>query len=375
MTATSPTPNEALLTRILSLTQELILIPSTACRPKDRSRCFHIVRNRLEQVPHIRVTEFESGGYQSLVALPEGIDQPDILLCAHLDVIAHPHEEAYEFRRIGDRLQGPGAGDMKGALAVLIELLTSLQREHPGLSIGLAVTSDEEIGGEHGIRYLFDEVGLRCGSALIPDGGSLNRVTVEEKGILHVRMHAESHPGHAARPWSTGNPLDRLVDGLSRLRGYFKDLADPSDASHWYPTATPTIVQTSNTTVNRIPGRAEAVLDIRFPPPHSSKEMIAVVGDLVGDLLEVHPIIAAEPTHLAPDPLFIKTTEEITGNPVTTTRESGGSDARFICAYGIPVMMSRPLVGNLHAEDEWINIPSMLLYHQICRKYILGKLA
>ena len=52
----------------------------------------------------------------------------------------------------------------------------------------------------------------------------------------------------------------------------------------------------------------------------------------------------------------------------------GGSDARFISGYGIPVIMSRPLVGNLHAENEWIEIASMDTLYHIYQRYLEKKL-
>ena len=55
-------------------------------------------------------------------------------------------------------------------------------------------------------------------------------------------------------------------------------------------------------------------------------------------------------------------------------RESGGSDARFICRHGIPVIVARPLVGNLHAEDEWIDVASMVTFYHICHRYLEQRL-
>ena len=51
----------------------------------------------------------------------------------------------------------------------------------------------------------------------------------------------------------------------------------------------------------------------------------------------------------------------------------GGSDARFIAASGIPAIISCPLVGNLHAVDEWIDIESMGTYYHIYEQYIAEK--
>jgi succinyl-diaminopimelate desuccinylase len=37
--------------------------------------------------------------------------------------------------------------------------------------------------------------------------------------------------------------------------------------------------------------------------------------------------------------------------------------------------MSRPLVGNLHAEDEWVDIESMMSFYEIYRRYLERKLS
>ena len=39
------------------------------------------------------------------------------------------------------------------------EVFRAFHSQHPEASLGLAITTDEERGGEHGIRYLFDDLG------------------------------------------------------------------------------------------------------------------------------------------------------------------------------------------------------------------------
>jgi succinyl-diaminopimelate desuccinylase len=102
--------------------------------------------------------------------------------------------------------------------------------------------------------------------------------------------------------------------------------------------------------------------------------MIAAVKRFTDDRIVMEALIRAEPLAVSPDPLFLAATEEITAKPVKLIREHGGSDARFISPYGIPVVMSRPLVGNLHAEDEWIDIASMETLYRIYRRYLQAKL-
>ncbi|MEO2035126.1 MAG: M20 family metallopeptidase [Planctomycetaceae bacterium] len=276
------------------------------------------------------------------------------------------------------RIYGPGAGDMKGADAILMELFRSLHTTHPGISVGLLLTSDEERGGTDGVPRLIDEHQFRCGLAIIPDGGSLNDITVEEKGVLQIRIVQHGHEAHGARPWSGTNAVELLLDRLTALRRHFAQYWPEGDVveqqNHWFPTCAVTILKTPNETPNRIPAEAEAVVDIRFPPPHTVESMQAEVSRALGCGCEIEPVMAAETTHLDPDPVFCEVAAEITGRPVRRVRASGASDSRFFRQHGIPVNLSRPFVGNLHAVDEWIDIASMVTYYQICDTYIHRKL-
>ncbi|MEN3941123.1 M20 family metallopeptidase [Prosthecobacter sp. SYSU 5D2] len=365
-----------LLERLVALTRDLILIPSTDGRPRERARCFAFLRDHLEAVDGITIREYESGGYGSLVACPKGVDHPEILMVAHLDVIEHPDADVYRSTVRDGRIYGPGAGDMKGQVAIMVELFCLLHRRHPGISFGIAITSDEEIGGHHGVKHLFENIGLRCGVAMVPDGGSVNDITIAEKGILHARLNCEGQEGHAARPWLVPNALLQLAEGLVRLTGEVAGLrAGHEDAlDHWYPTCVPTVMRTANETLNCIPGEAYACLDVRFPFPYTAAQMMERLRLAAGPGIEVVELMSAEPTHLAPDPLYLEITRKLTGLPVNLVRASGGSDSRFIAQYGIPVILSRPLVGALHSPDEWMDIASMDLYFRICEEFILRKL-
>lgn len=360
--------------RLVTLTRDLIVIPSTESRPGERARCFTLLRNHLESLPGIQIRDYESEGFASMTVMPQGVEKPDILMVAHLDVIEHPHLDAYTSRIADGRIYGSGSGDMKGQAAIMLELFCDLQRRHPGLSIGLAYTSDEERGGENGVRHLFEDVGLRCGLAIVPDGGSIHDVTVAEKGILHVNLSTSGRESHAARPWLATNALTVLMRGMLRVCDHFEALKEPGLDDHWYPTCVPTILNTPNQTINCIPGEATGHLDLRFPPPHTRESLLATICELAGPDITIAKVMGAESTHLAPDPLYLEVTEELTGEPVRLVRASGGSDARFIAQFGIPVVLSRPLVGNLHGLDEWIDIESMGLYYRICEEFIRRKL-
>jgi len=358
--------------RLIALTRDLMLIPSIPTRPDDRQRCYEFIKNHLESLDHIEIREYKKDGNPSLIAAPLGCHEPEILMCGHLDVIMHPDLSVYRSTIREGRIYGPGSGDMKGAVAILIEVFRHIHTLSPEASLGLAITSDEETGGEAGIGYLVKEEGLRCKEAMIPDGGMLNEITIEEKGILHLEIVFHGQTSHAARPWLGENPINYLLDHLQNLRTYFD--AKKGGEKNWYPTCTITGIGTENQTVNRVPTNATAVLDVRFPPPFTSEAILTEIKRILGADIEMNVIIAAEATQLSPDPLYQTITEEVTGLPAKLIKDHGGSDARFLAAYGIPVIMSRPIVGNLHARDEWIDIKSMTALYQIYEKFLIQKL-
>jgi succinyl-diaminopimelate desuccinylase len=135
------------------------------------------------------------------------------------------------------------------------------------------------------------------------------------------------------------------------------------------------VFRTANGTINCIPGEAHACIDVRFPPPYTVAGMLGRLRAVAGSGIEIKEIMSAESTHLAPDPLYLQVTEQLTGKPPNLVRASGGSDARFIACHGTPVILSRPLVGSLHSPDEWIDIESMGLYFRICEEFVRRKLA
>ena len=103
--------------------------------------------------------------------------------------------------------------------------------------------------------------------------------------------------------------------------------------------------------------------------------MVDRLRTIVDTDADVEVVMAAEPTHLAPDAEYLRITEKLSGAPTRLVRASGGSDARFIAQHGIPVILSRPHVGNLHGIDEWIEVESMGLFYRICETFILQRAA
>ena len=368
MTETKNETTDSIREHLVGLTKDLVLIPGTAERPDDIERCVSFIKDYLKNLDRVRINEHVQNEVPSIVALPKDITEPDILLVSHLDVISHADVGVYRPRINNGRIYGPGSGDMKGAMSIMLELFRHFHSTYPGISLGLAITSDEEQGGVSGIGHLFNDVGLRCGLAINPDGGSLNEITIAEKGVVQLNVICTGHSSHAARPWLGTNALEVLIERLTALKQYFSQMKISGD--NWYPTCALTLISTPNHTINRVPEKAEASLDIRFPPPYTVDKIVAECSRILGSDVEAHVTLSAEPVEFESNPLFAKIIEEVTNNPASLIREDGASDCRFIHRYEIPVIISRPLVGELHTKDEWIDIESMVVFYQICKGFI-----
>jgi succinyl-diaminopimelate desuccinylase len=354
--------------RVVDLLKDLILVRSTAANPEGLHHAIRLIRSHVEDIPGVRVENHQSGGLPSFVALPGSVEQAELMLVAHVDVVEAPPEHFYPVVEDG-RLYGRGAGDMKGQIAVLTDVFRTTLLEHPDLPLGLMITTDEESGGEHGVHYLLGEKGYRCGSAIIPDSGRLNELVVVEKGIINGRLVSRGRAGHSSRPWLSDNAVHRLVRNLERLIAHFEAAAGEA-REHWHATVSANVLATHNRTLNLVPDSAEAVVDIRYTEDLSPDDVLRQVASVLDDRTEFVPDIIAEPLATEPDRLFIAVTERVTGRPVRIAKEHGGSDGRYFTRVGIPVIMSRPEVGGLHSNREWIDIASMLAYHRVLEAYI-----
>ena len=120
---------------LIALTRDMVLIPSSAERPAERERCFAFVHHHVDRVAGVNTREIRKDGVPALLALPTGVDRPDVLMCGHLDVIHHPEVEVYNSCVEEGRIIGPGAGDMKAALAVMLEVFHQFHDRRPGVPL------------------------------------------------------------------------------------------------------------------------------------------------------------------------------------------------------------------------------------------------
>lgn len=210
---------------------------------------------------------------------------PPIVLSGHMDTVtAHGNwsTEPLELTERGGRLYGRGTADMKGGLAVQLTALLLAHEHRTALpqDVVMAWSAGEETDC-CGARAFVEELGRWQPRGIVIGEPTECGVVVAQKGALWIRFTARGVAAHCAYPETGVNAIEECAQLYltikERLRGR---------AAH--PLVGETTVNWSVThgghSPNVVPDHAEAILDIRYPPPLARASVVRTVNDATGDV-------------------------------------------------------------------------------------------
>ena len=348
----------------LELFKQLIRLKTThdAENMPEHDRCRELLMEEAEK-RGLKTRLIASDPYPSLLA---GLDvetlNPSLMLSCHLDVVP-ALEEQFEPQIEGSRMMGRGVSDMKFAVPVFFDVWDRLDAGKE--KILLVFTFDEEIGGNKGIRYLLDEVGLRPDVAFIPDGGDNFQIEAAEKGVFLFRVKTAGKSAHGSRPWLGDNAIDKMLAIYSDLRGEFPFVHSPEQ---WTQTLNLGNI-TGGEAANQVPDSCEASFDLRFVEGRTAEEIKDRVQSIVGERGEFAPQVMGNNFYLDMalwcSRLFQDAAIRHLSHAMPIYRSEGASDARFFTQYKIPVIISKPVCAGHHSDHEWIDLESISTYTNI----------
>ena len=313
------------------------------------------------------IMEYSFNGDKSMVISNSLEKNLDIIFCGHVDVVpAAP--EMFKIRREGSRLFARGAADMKSQVAVMMKLMLGTQKLKN--KIGFMITTDEERGGFNGVNYLLENHGYRAKVAIVPDGGFDFNLVVEEKGVLQLKLSFEGREAHSAYLWEGENALLRLYGIYQSLLLKFPN---PEDKELWCSSINLAKIVCENA-INKVPQYGEMYLDIRHIYRDKKEDFLKVLREIdpkvkVEVLAQGEAFICEESHPLVAQ--FSKLCEKVLGQKIKNTKVPSSSDARFFSSRGMPCIIMNPICGNLHREDEWVDLESLGslfdIYEGYCR--------
>ena len=267
--------DEVLAERLAARTLELIDVPSES---RAEGRLFEHVARVLE-AGGVPIADLEDG------CLSAGRGGP-VLLAGHLDTV--PAQANVPGRIDGGRVHGLGASDMKGALAVMIELALA------GTPLDLLFFGREELPADQSSLAPLLEREPMAAELVIVMEPTDNELHAGCLGNVNATWTFAGRSGHSARPWDADNAIHAAARGIAALAEHERE-EHVFDGLPFYEVASVTRVH-GGIADNVIPDRAEAHVNYRFAPGRTPAEAEARLRELCpGGSLRIASLAASGP--------------------------------------------------------------------------------
>lgn len=349
--------------RLAARTLELVDIPSESLH-EDAIR-----EHLLGLVPASLVPDY--GEDEAFLFLPEHrSDGPLVLLAGHYDTV--PAQGNLPGRIADGAVHGLGASDMKGGLAVAIELVRDLAEEDPGpVDVGLLLFGREELPAEHDpLPALFggSEAVHETALAILlePTDGKIQAGCL---GNVVARLTFHGTSGHSARPWLADNAIDRAVEGLRP----FLEL-DPRpvqvEGLEFVEVVTVTRFE-AGIADNVIPGEAGATLNLRYPPDRTPEEAEAYLRSLVPEAATLEIVSNAVPGRVVTGSSLVESLSEAGG--LELEPKQAWTNVADFTAHGIDAVNFGPgSPAHAHRQDELVRIPALVHAYGVLHAFLSG---
>jgi succinyl-diaminopimelate desuccinylase len=282
---------------------------------------------------------------------------PFLVLAGHYDTV--PPQGNLPGRLEGGAVHGCGASDMKGGVAVALELVRELATLEPGpVDVGLLLFGREELPAEYNpLPALFE----RCLLASEADLAILLEPTdlaihAGCAGALTARIHFHGVSGHSARPWLARNALHAAIEGLARVATFERREAVIDDLV-FYEVASVTRLD-SGVADNVVPDLAVATINLRYPPDRTPAEAEELLRSLVPTDATIEVAGNSPPGAVAVSAPLARRLQEV-GDLAIEAKQAWTNVADFT-SRGIPAINFGPgATRYAHRRDELVEIASL----------------
>jgi len=309
-------------------------------------------------------TAFSDG--ESLI-YAKRVGKPLVLLAGHTDTV--PAQGNLPGRIEDGSVVGLGASDMKGGLAVMIELGRWAAQSELAYDLALLFFPREELGpAENPLPAVFEQTGLVDEAQLViclePTDNTLQLGCL---GNLVARVAFHGRSAHSARPWLGVNAIGVAFDGL---RPAFD--AEPRDVDIDGLVFREVVSVTqlhAGIAANVIPARAEATLNFRYAPDRSVESAAAHIRELFGPDTEI--VSNSPPAHVALRSPLVERLRAV-GDFEVQPKQAWTNVADF-AARGLDAVNLGPgATRYAHAIDERVEIAALERTFEALQRFLVG---
>ena len=295
--------------------------------------------------------------------------RPAVLLAGHLDTV--PIQEGdFPARRENGRVYGRGASDMKGALAVMIELWRRLDRGALPLDLVLLFYDREEGPiAENGLLSILERR---------PDLGKASLALCLEPtdlalqlgccGSMHATLAFHGRSAHSARPWQGENAIHKAGALLSHLAAQAPRDVRVGDLLYREVMSVTRIE--GFTGRNVVPARCDLNLNFRFAPGRSVEDAereVLALAQRFGAAATVTDRAPSGPAIL--DNPLLQEFRAVTAAPVEA--KQAWTDVAQLAQLGIPAANFGPgEQAQAHQRGESCPEPALERAHAMLERFL-----
>jgi acetylornithine deacetylase/succinyl-diaminopimelate desuccinylase-like protein len=310
--------------------------------------------------------------------------KPGLLLLGHLDTVPTGDPSGWSYPPysgglVDGRIYGRGAIDTKGGMAASIYALAALKAVAPEVCAQFIGVPDEETGatGTLGVKYLAARNLLRGKGAIYAYSGS--EIVLGHRGLLRYRLFCTGEAIHTgAFEWQERTAGANAVMGMARLlvtlegRTYFPYSSVPY-FDRFKTVVTAGTVVSGGVSINIVPDRCEALIDIRTTPEHDARTIEALIEQCIAEVLQgnralqfgferLNYIPAAISDERAPlFDILSDVIPQVRGVPAVKTVAGPANEGYLLIEQGIPTVCGMGVIGaNAHAPDEYVEVAGLL---------------
>jgi len=293
--------------------------------------------------------------------------KPLVLLAGHTDTV--PAQGNMPGRIEDGAVVGLGASDMKGGLAVMIELARWAAEAELAYDVGFLFFPREELGpAQNPLPGVFE------GSPLVDEAQLVicleptdNTLQLGCLGNLNARVVYEGRSAHSARPWLGVNAIGLALEGLRPvLETAPRDVAVGGLVFREVMSVTELHAGIAS---NVIPARAEATVNFRYAPDRTPESAVERIREVLGDAVEIQSNSPA--AHVATSSPLVQLLREAGGFEVQP--KQAWTNVADFAARGLDAVNLGPGgTRYAHAVDERVEIAELERTFEALRRFLAG---
>jgi succinyl-diaminopimelate desuccinylase len=295
---------------------------------------------------------------------------PLVVLAGHYDTV--PAQGNIPGAIEGDAVHGLGAADMKGGVAVALELVRDLEANPAAaVDVALLLFGKEELPPSFNtLPELFERCEVIHDAALAillePTNGAIHAGCV---GTLTAQVTFHGVSGHAARPWQAENALDHAIRGLAAI-AELERRETVVGGLPFFETVTLTRLD-AGIADNVIPDRAVATVNLRYPPDRRPEEAEALLASLVPSQATIEIVGNSPPAAVVSDTELVRSLHSA-GATGIEPKQAWTNVADFT-TRGIDAVNFGPgEPAYAHRADELVRIPALVHAYETLRRFVDG---